>query len=302
MNRVILIPKARISEVGDVLLKSGFICTSNPHGSMYRFGDTVITVYDSGKVLFQGKNCETYFKAIENFSVSDLKVNPPNNHSDLNNEFQTIWPRIGTDESGKGDFFGPLVTAAFCLNSSESEEKLVRLGVTDSKKITDSKVKDLAVEIKKLGPYEVIKIGPEKYNELYNKMLNINKLLAWSHARAIENLLLKHECNLVISDQFGDKSLIENSLFNLGKKVGLVQMHRAEQDVAVAAASILARDEFIHSMKNLSRQINYELPFGAGEKVIDAAVEIVKEKEIGFLTQIAKVHFKTYTEVKSRIR
>ncbi|NLY74583.1 MAG: ribonuclease HIII [Firmicutes bacterium] len=305
MNNIILIPKTKISEVGDILLKSGFICIDIPYGFMYRLDDSVITIYHSGKVLFQGKNFDRYFKIIEKFAVTGRKIDTSPNQNNLDSEkeakIQVKCPRIGTDESGKGDFFGPLVTAAFYLNSKETEEKLVQLGVTDSKKLSDSRVKELATEIKKLGPYEVVRIGPQKYNELYEKMQNINQILAWSHARAIENLLLKHECDLVVSDQFGEKSLIENSLFKLGKKVDLIQMHKAEQDMAVAAASILARSEFIHSIESLTKKINFALPFGAGEQVINAAVKIVKEKEIGFLRNIAKVHFKTYIEVKNRI-
>lgn len=305
MNRVIKIPKIKVSEVGDILLKSGFTCVDIPYGFMYRLDDSVITVYQSGKVLFQGKNFEKYLKIIEDVSGNGIKIDTTLNQNNLSGEqkpeIQSKWPRTGTDESGKGDFFGPLVTAAFYLNSKETEEELIHLGVTDSKKLTDTKIRELAVEIKNLGHYEIIKIGPQKYNELYNKMQNINKILAWSHARAIENLLLKHECNLVISDQFGDKSLIETSLFKLGKKVDLIQMPKAERDVAVAAASILARNEFIQSVKYLSKKINFDLPLGAGEKVIEAAVKIIKEKEIGFLDEIAKVHFKTYIEVKRRV-
>ena len=117
-------------------------------------------------------------------------------------------PHIGTDESGKGDFFGPLVIAGVLVDEKNAE-LFKNLGIKDSKKLTDKKMLTLSVEIKKLAPHSVIMISNTKYNELYANIKNLNKLLAWGHARAIENILNSSTCEYALSDKFGDESLIK---------------------------------------------------------------------------------------------
>src|SRR5205085_11050038 len=114
---------------------------------------------------------------------------------------------IGIDESGKGDYFGPLVIAAVHV-TPRIEEDLLALNVRDSKKISDGMIKKLEVDIKTLCRHSVIAIGPERYNELYAKIRNLNRLLAWGHAKALETLLEQVPCARAISDQFGDERLI----------------------------------------------------------------------------------------------
>ncbi|RYG31216.1 ribonuclease HIII, partial [bacterium] len=153
---------------------------------------------------------------------------------------------IGVDESGKGDFFGPLVIAA-CYVGPEHLAELD--GVQDSKKLTDLNALRLAGIIRRTCPHSVIVIMPEKYNELYEKFRNLNKLLAWGHARAIENVLETQPANLVISDQFAAGGApVKAALFELGKKVEFRSFVRAEADIAVAAASILARAGFLQGL------------------------------------------------------
>lgn len=206
--------------------------------------------------------------------------------------------RIGTDESGKGDFFGPLVTAAVLVSSEQDEENLLNAGVRDSKKISDGKVLKIADYILSSGIiHNVVVIGPQKYNQLYNKMKNLNNLLAWSHARAIENILVRAECNHVVSDQFGNEDLIRKSLFEKGKQVYLIQQHRAERDTAVAAASVLARAEFLKRLDRLSEEAEILLPKGAGPLVIEAGKKLADIKGVPLLEQYAKIHFKTYRDV-----
>ncbi len=206
---------------------------------------------------------------------------------------------IGTDESGKGDYFGPLVIAGvFCNLSLES--KLISLNVRDSKKIADSVIQDLSEKIKKICPFNVVVIGPEKYNQLYEKMRNLNKLLAWGHARVIENLLEQPNfggVDEVISDKFGDEKFIEKALMEKGKKIKLEQKIKAEEDLAVAASSILARAEFVNRLDKLSLEYGLSLPKGSSEKV-DLVAKKVKEKygeEI--LKKIAKLHFKNTARI-----
>jgi len=201
---------------------------------------------------------------------------------------------IGVDESGKGDFFGPLVIAA-CYVGPEHLAELD--GVKDSKKLTDPVSLRLADQIKRYCPHSIIAIGPAKYNELYDKFRNLNKLLAWGHARAIENVLEVQPCSLVISDQFADPAGLKRQLFEKGKSIELQSMVRAESDIAVAAASILARAAFLRGLKRLGEEVGIELPKGASPQVIAAGKRLVAKSGPASLRQVAKLHFKTTQNV-----
>jgi ribonuclease HIII len=205
--------------------------------------------------------------------------------------------RIGSDESGKGDFFGPLVIAAFFM--PEGQEGVLReLGVKDSKRTSDARCREIAESLKKGYPYHsVVTIGPEKYNELYAKLRNLNRLLAWGHARAIENILERVPAGRAVTDQFGDEKFVRNALLKKGREIELVQMPRAEEDPAVAAASILARAEFLTRLHFLSQEVGVELPKGASDLVERAAVKLVRKKGPGILDKVAKMHFKTTVRV-----
>ncbi len=203
---------------------------------------------------------------------------------------------IGTDESGKGDFFGPLVIAAFFLPDGQ-EDVLRELGVKDSKRLSDGRARDIAAALKSGYRCSVVTIGPEKYNELYGKLRNLNRLLAWGHARAIENILETTDAALAVTDQFGDKSWVLNALMKKGRAIELVQRPRAEEDLAVAAASILARAEFLTRLHFLSREAGMELPKGASSMVEEAAVKLVAGRGPGILNSVAKTHFKTTARV-----
>lgn len=201
--------------------------------------------------------------------------------------------RIGIDESGKGDYFGPLVIAAvFAEAITQGELKL--MGVRDSKKLSDGRILEMAPDIKTICPHSVIAIGPQKYNELYAKIRNLNRLLAWGHAKALENLLERGvTCERAISDQFGNERLILNVLQEKGRKIVLEQRTKAESDLAVAAASILARAEFLLRLKRLSGEVGTTLPKGASPAVELAAKMIIKKHGRERLESVAKLHFKT---------
>lgn len=167
---------------------------------------------------------------------------------------------IGIDESGKGDYFGPLVIAAVFIDATTQGE-LKLIGARDSKKLSDGRVLEMAPDIKTICPHSIIAIGPQKYNELYAKIKNLNRLLAWGHAKALENLLERGvTCERAISDQFGDERLILNALQEKGRTIVLEQRTKAESDLAVAAASILARAEFLIRLKRLSGEVALPCP------------------------------------------
>ena len=206
---------------------------------------------------------------------------------------------IGTDESGKGDYFGPLVIGGVRVDP-KAQGILANLKVRDSKRISDNVIRDLDFQIRSLCIYSVVVIGPEKYNLLYGKMKNLNKLLAWGHARVIENILMRVDCRRAISDQFGSENYIKNALMKLGKKIELTQSVRAEADLGVAAASILARAEFLRKMDRLSQECGFELPKGASGQVDEAARKIVEQMGEDSLNRFAKLHFKNTARVTQR--
>jgi ribonuclease HIII len=214
------------------------------------------------------------------------------------------FPIIGTDESGKGDYFGPLVAAAVYVDASIAS-KLTSWGVADSKKFSDSKNIELASKILLLcqDKTAIIEIPPERYNALYEQFKsekkNLNMLLAWGHAKAIEKLLEKTPCENAISDQFADERFILSKLQEKGRGLNLIQMHRAEQNVAVAAASVVARARFLQRLAHLSVQYKIELPKGASGEVIIAAKKLVGKYGNEILRRTAKLHFKTTTSVLS---
>jgi len=214
---------------------------------------------------------------------------------------ELLLPRIGVDESGKGDFFGPLCIAGAYIN--ESVVKAWQdAGIRDSKNISsDKKIAELAEKIRKTPGCVVntVTIGNEAYNRLYAKMKSVNAILAWGHARVIENLMgQRQQMNPVpvkaISDQFAaKKEVVAKALMALGREIELVQRHKAEEDLAVAAASILARDGFVKGLASLEKQFNVELPKGASAAVDEAAKKFVTEQGAENLSKIAKVHFRT---------
>lgn len=237
----------------------------------------------SGKVLIQGKP-----GALQNELKSWWQER---NASSIRNA--TGRARIGLDESGKGDYFGPLVIGAVYVDE-QTEPQLTGLGVRDSKLLSDNRILALAEEIKSICPCSGVAIEPKRYNEVYNKIHNLNILLAHAHARALESLLEKVSCDLAIADQFGNESLLLNALMEKGRKIKLEQRPRAEEDIAVAAASILARAKFVQLMEQLSRQIGKTLPKGAWDpSIVTIGREIVAKYGQNTLAEVAKLHFKT---------
>jgi ribonuclease HIII len=198
---------------------------------------------------------------------------------------------VGTDESGKGDYFGPLVVAGVFV--PEGQEAVLReLGVRDSKTIGDRRVRELAAAVKSGYVHSVVAVGPERYNELYGKLRNLNRILAWGHARVIENILERVDCRLAIADQFGEEGYILDALLRKGKRIELVQRTRAEEDAAVAAASVLARAEFLQKLRALSDEAGIDLPKGASSLVDEAGRRLVAERGPERLAKVAKLHFK----------
>ena len=256
-----------------------------------------IVFYESGKLVVQGKGTGEFVEfVLEPEILQQAKVGY---ETVLNPDL--LLPRIGVDESGKGDFFGPLCIAGVYVNESVIQA-WTNAGIRDSKNISsDKKIAELA-EVIRTTPgcvTDTVVVGNEAYNRLYSKMRSVNTLLAWGHARVIENLMgLRYRMNpapvKAISDQFAaSKSVIEKALMTAGREITLVQRHKAEEDLAVAAASILARDGFVKGLAKLEKDFAIKLPKGASAAVDAAAKEFVTERGAENLGKIAKLHFRT---------
>src|SRR5216117_244119 len=256
-----------------------------------------VAVYEKGpKVLVQGKGAEEFVQfELEPKILGEAKLGYEEVHSP-----EMFEPHFGVDESGKGDFFGPLVVAGVYVDRGIAR-KLIDAGVQDSKRIgSDARIRAFAETIRKrtAGLIETVLIGPERYNELYQKFGNLNKLLGWGHARVIENLLAKKsDCPRALSDQFADARVIEQSLLRHGRKINMEQRPRAESDIAVAAASILAREAFINWLERKGKEMGVRLERGVSAGVKESAKKLVETNGPDALREVAKVHFRTAHEM-----
>lgn len=258
---------------------------------------TNVVFYESGKLVVQGKGTQEFVEFVLEPEI--LKQARLGYEAELNPDL--LLPRIGVDESGKGDFFGPLCVAGVYINESVVKA-WKEAGIRDSKNISsDKRISDLAKLIGETPGCitSVVPIGNEAYNRLHAKMKSVNTVLAWGHARVIENLMgQKHRMKpppvRAISDQFASsKSVVAKAMMSLGRQIELVQKHRAEEDLAVAAASILARNEFVKRLAGLEKTYAIELPKGASTAVDAAAKEFLTKHGVELLPKVAKMHFRT---------
>jgi ribonuclease HIII len=256
-----------------------------------------VAVYEKGpKVVVQGKETEDFVRFyLEPEILKEARVG----YDEVLNPGM-FEPHFGIDESGKGDFFGPLVIAGVYVDR-EIARHLLALGVTDSKKIgSDNRIHQLADEIGRTPGLaaNIVPIGPEKYNLLYEKFGNLNDLLAWGHARVIENLLLQRpDCKRSLSDKFANERVIQRALLKQAKEIRIDQQTKAESDIAVAAASILARDKFVRWLETRSKALGIALPKGVSAAVKSAARAVVEKAGRDGLHTVAKMHFRTSAEV-----
>jgi len=286
------------STLRTLLAESGFQFSAKQYTLFFAQKNNLsVAVYEKGpKVLVQGKGVEEFVQfELEPKILGEAKLGYEEVHSP-----EMFEPHFGVDESGKGDFFGPLVIAGVYVDRGIAR-KLVDADVQDSKRIgSDARIRALAETIRKstAGLIETVLIGPERYNELYQKFGNLNKLLGWGHARVIENLLAKKsDCPRALSDQFADARVIEQSLLQHGRKIDIEQRTKAESDIAVAAASILAREAFINWLERRGKELGLRLERGVSANVKEAAKKLVEANGPLVLRGLAKVHFRTAHEI-----
>ena len=270
--------------VKDVLLSFGWkdADINNEYIALRMKNDkgSVVTLYTSRKIVFQGK---------EDFTDIVQAI-----QGDSNVDFVS---HIGVDEVGKGDYFGPLVVVA-CFVDEEFYKKVKALGVGHSKKFSDSRILKMYEEMKKYPYYYPSIVSPEEYNRLIKETGNVAILLAKQHSKVIEIALedlkrKKKECKKVVIDQFSSKqNRVRDELGTLGKGVEFEQYHKGESDIAVATASILARGIFLEEMEKMSDSYYFSFPKGASN-VIPSAKEFLAKHGMDELSKVAKVSFKT---------
>jgi len=252
------------------------------------------TLYKSGKLTVQGRKMGAFIEFyLEPEILKDFSYTYGKSESAAPLD---LTPRIGIDESGKGDFFGPLCVAGVFAQGEEIT-KLQKIGVRDSKSLSPKVILELGKKIRNEFVHHILKINPPKYNELISKFHNLNHLLGWGHATVIEQLTTETGCRQAIIDQFASEDVVLNALKRKNIEIELTQRHRGEEDVVVAAASILARCAFVEGIEQLEKQYGQPFPKGASSKTIEAGRAFVRVHGREGMGQVAKLHFKTLDEI-----
>ena len=288
----------QVTALRKLLESAGFDFSPKPYTIYYAQKNKLsAAVYEKGpKLLLQGKGVEDFVSfELEPKILGEARLGYEEVHAP-----EMFEPHFGIDESGKGDFFGPLVIAG-AFTDRVIARRFLEHGIQDSKRIgSDAKIRSLAKMIRQTPDVaiEVVQIGPERYNDLYQKFGNLNSLLGWGHARVIENLLAKKpDCPRALSDKFADARVIEKALLEHGRRIQLEQRTKAESDLAVAAASILAREAFIDWLERNGRRIGFTLGRGVSSSVKETARKVVEKEGPEGLRRFAKIHFRTAHEI-----
>jgi ribonuclease HIII len=287
-----------VARLRAILVRDGFELLSKPYAHFAaKKGKLSVTVYEKGpKVLVQGKGTEDFIR----FTLEPEILGEARHGYEEVVDPEMFSPHFGIDESGKGDFFGPLVISGVFVDQT-STRILLDAGITDSKRVgSDAKVRRLAETIRSTRGvvHETIAISPARYNEMYPSFRNLNEMLAWGHARVISRLAeLRPDCPRALSDQFARKEILERALKARGVALILEQKVRGEADIAVAAASLLARERFIDWLRDTSAGAGVPLPPGASALVKDAARSFIATHGKESLAKVAKLHFKTAAEI-----
>jgi ribonuclease HIII len=284
-----LAPKLR-----EDLLRQGFELSEAPY-ALFRATKRGIScvLYQSGKLVVQGKELRSFIEFyLEPEILKEFRFSHPEAHLDRT-------PRIGMDEAGKGDFFGPLCVAAVYADA-EGIKNLHQWGVKDSKAFSDAAILKLAGNIRTATLHTVIRLFPLKYNELYARFKNLNRMLSWAHVTALQEVSANTDCRKAILDQFAKEEMMLDLLRQKHLDFDLEQRVRGEADLIVAAASILARAGFLQGLAQLSQEVGCSLPKGAGPGVVEVGIQLVRKQGPDILSKVAKLHFKTKDEILAR--
>ena len=276
--------------------------------------DTVVTLYESGKAVFQGVSADidaAMWRQVEK-NLNPLKKIEMTNSEDKNNNKDKkqviIDPKIynassiGSDEVGTGDYFGPIVVTATYV-SRDNIKWLESLGVKDSKKLNDNQIMELVPKIIKKIPYSTIVLSNKEYNEKYSADINMNKIKAILHNKVLVNMHEKYESDYIVVDEFAKKFVYYNYLKGLPRvERNITFMTKAENKcLSVACASMISRYVFIKEFDKLSEKLDMFLPKGASNLVDEAGEKIVRKYGFDKLKEVAKLNFKNTEKIKTII-
>lgn len=289
MNVVLRFDAERIEDLRAHLAKGGYKLDLRPNVVLFaqRPGVT-LSLYGSGKMLLTGPQAEETAGVLTGLGLAKAEAARAGPAPAAGFE-----PHVGCDESGKGDYFGPLCVAAVHVPDAQTARHLAEKGVRDSKDVSDAEAGPLAALVRARCPHAVHVLAPPLYNDVYERVRNLNDLLADCHARALERLLAQTGPVPVVVDQFARPEVLVRRLGEKARAVRVEQAVRAEADVAVAAASLVARAEFLAGLAALGVKHGVRLPKGAGVPVVKAARELAARGGTTLLRQVAKVHFAT---------
>ncbi len=279
---------AQAREIERKLIASAFSFHSAPHATFSAKGQGVVaTHYHSGKLVIQGEHPESFVTAYvdgASINATKKKSSAPQAIRAPDSAEETM---IGGDESGKGDYFGPLVVAAVRLEPALARA-LARGEVRDCKLMSDEQVLRVGAALRANVPFAVARLDPDDYNAEHARVKNLNPMLAALHAKAVRELATPGV--RVVIDQFANERLMQTAL--KGVDIKLEQRHRAEELLAVAAASVIAREQFLSALKELSETWAVDLAKGAGDPVQRAARRFLQLHGMEKLGHVAKLHFK----------
>lgn len=291
---VVKVPPARRASIRTRLGDGSFEHRNVPHSEWSVKGEGVVaTLYTSGKLVVQGETPETF---LARFTEEDAPAAAPEGPVERTGAAALDVVTVGSDETGKGDFFGPLVVAAARV-TPEQVAQLDHAGVMDSKKLTDPRALQLGAALRLLLPHSVVRVDPEEYNRRYPTYTGLNPFLADLHAEAIREVAQPGVRVLV--DKFANERVMRAAL--AGTPVQLEQETRAERNPAVAAASIIARQEFLLALREMSAECGVELRKGAGAPVDGAGVAYAEMHGFEALARVAKMHFKNTGKIQARL-
>lgn len=259
--------------------------------------DTVVTLYNSGKAVFQGVSAEIDASMWEAISKG-MQIDELIENDNKKQEEQVIIPfdinSYGSDEVGTGDYFGPIVVTASYVNK-ENIDFLTELGVRDSKKISDEQILKIVPKIIKKIPYQTIILSNEKYNKYYNKNMNMNKIKAVLHNKALYELInkLNYEYDYIVIDQFEPEKSFYNHIKDAKFKIKNVTFITKAEDkcLSVAVSSLISRYVFIKQIDKLGEKYNIFIPKGATSYVDDIGIKLVEKYGVEILTHVAKLNF-----------
>lgn len=272
-------------------------------------GDTIVTLYESGKAMFQGVSAdieagmwESIRKDKDNIDyfmdTKDTKVK-----KDIEVEIPSDIASVGSDEVGTGDYYGPIVVTASFV-SKDNIPFLTELGVRDSKKLSDEQILKIVPKIIKKIPYKTIMLSNKEYNDNYGKDMNMNKIKAVLHNKVLTEMVKDNDYDYIVVDQFEPEKSYYNHLSDVPNPLkGITFITKAEDKcLSVAVSSLISRYIFIKEMDKLGDKYDIFLPKGANYYVEDVGIKLVNKYGENILHDIAKLNFSNTDRILKEVR